>query len=220
MKIFKGKYVDKSKINRLTTVLEGELLKSLDHPNIVKFFEEGESGYIEELIDDKEERIGQDFKYLVVEYVETNLYLDLCSQCGSLGEMTGLYLFRQMVDLFSYLHTYMNVVHLDVKALNFLVNNNLQVKIVDFGYSRRKQIDKIKAAVGTKMYMAPEIIQGEVFDGRRADIFSLGVTLFMMVTGRAPFQDAHMNDDKYQNMQEDPINYRKQISECCLKEND
>lgn len=72
----------------------------------------------------------------------------------------------------------------------------MTVKVADFGFATYKSVSKLQSYRGTKTYMAPEIKEGKVYDGRQVDIFSVGVILFIIVMGIFPFQEA-IKDDYY-----------------------
>ena len=74
----------------------------------------------------------------------------------------------------------------------------MDVKIMDFGFATYNQ-KRLMSYGGTMSYMAPEIMQHKPYDGQKADIFSLGVILFMSVLGKFPFAKADMNDKFYKN---------------------
>ncbi len=85
------------------------------------------------------------------------------------------------------------IVHRDIKCENIMVNARNQIKVMDFGLAKLKgslKLTKASSTVGTLAYMAPEQIQGAEIDGR-ADIFSFGVVLFEMLTGKLPFRGEH-----------------------------
>lgn len=82
------------------------------------------------------------------------------------------------------------VVHLDVKPENILVDDSLNLKLADFGFATNKNIKKLHLFRGTKSYMAPEIWDTRVYDGRQADVFSTAVVIFMIVVGYFPFEKA------------------------------
>jgi len=85
------------------------------------------------------------------------------------------------------------IVHRDVKAENIMVNSKNQIKVMDFGLAKLKgslKLTKTSSTVGTLAYMAPEQIQGGEVDSR-SDIFSFGVLLFEMLTGKFPFRGEH-----------------------------
>ena len=72
---------------------------------------------------------------------------------------------RQMLDCLSYMHN-KGVVHRDLKMENILLDDEINLKIADFGYARCRNIERLRSFVGTKTYMAPEIIAGKVYNGR------------------------------------------------------
>lgn len=85
-----------------------------------------------------------------------------------------------MVDVLGYMQK-KNVVHRDLKLENILVNENMELKVADFGFATYKKIEKLRSYRGTMTYMAPEIKEGKMYDGRQIDIFSTGVILFIIV---------------------------------------
>jgi len=101
-----------------------------------------------------------------------------------------------MIDVLSYMHD-SGVVHRDLKMENILLDDSMNLKIADFGYARCRNIERLRSFVGTKTYMAPEIIAGKVYNGRQVDIFSTGVILFTLVMGHFPFIEAIESDIYY-----------------------
>lgn len=90
------------------------------------------------------------------------------------------------------------IVHRDLKPENILVGDNLDLYIADFGYATYKNIKNLKEYCGTKVYMAPEITEQKAYDGKKADIFSLGVILFVIVLCKFPFSQAKKGEYYYQ----------------------
>lgn len=90
-----------------------------------------------------------------------------------------------------------NVVHLDIKAENVMINDFQCTKLGSFGLATNKKIKNLTFFRGTKQYMAPEIWGTKSYDGRMADIFSFGVLIFLIVVGKFPFQRAHRKDKNY-----------------------
>jgi len=90
-----------------------------------------------------------------------------------------------------------NVVHRDIKLENILLDNQMSLKLADFGFAANKNIDKLTTFRGTQSYMAPEIRESKEYDGRQTDIFSFGVVLFTIVVGYFPFSKAEKNDQFY-----------------------
>jgi serine/threonine-protein kinase len=98
------------------------------------------------------------------------------------------------------------IVHRDVKAENIMVNSKNQAKVMDFGLAKLRgslRLTKTSSTIGTLAYMAPEQIQGEEVDAR-SDIFSFGVVVFEMLTGRMPFRGEHEAAMMYSILNEDP----------------
>lgn len=111
----------------------------------------------------------------------------------------------------NYIHT-QNVVHRDLKLENILIDEYLNIKLADFGFAKYMNIDQLKSYKGTKTYMAPEIREeSKVYDGRKADIFSAGVILFIMVFGHLPCIHAEKSDFYYSLLIEGKIDEYKQL---------
>jgi len=105
------------------------------------------------------------------------------------------------------MHTKHQLVHRDLKLENILVHHGLQLKIADFGFATFRKITKLEDYKGTRTYMAPEIKEFKIYDGRKSDVFSLGVILFIMVVGTFPFEEAKKGDKYYDYILEE--NYQK-----------
>ncbi|XP_053551430.1 serine/threonine-protein kinase MARK2-like [Bombina bombina] len=169
------KIVDLTRLDsaRLETVCrEVNFLRSLNHPNIVKLYEAIETKKV---------------LYLVMEYVSGgDLYHHFQSE-RRLQEDEARLLFRQTVCAVQYIHQ-MNVAHKDLKPSNLLLDENRTVKVADFGLSEAFQIGKdLETPGGAVVYRAPEVLQGASYNGPKADTWSLGVTLYKLLTGSRPF---------------------------------
>ena len=95
-----------------------------------------------------------------------------------------------------YMHNSKKFCHRDIKIENILIDQNLNLKLTDFGFSCSRDIETCRDYVGTMTYMAPEIKRREKYCGTSTDVFSLGVVLFILVKGVFPFIEAK-RDDKY-----------------------
>jgi serine/threonine protein kinase/Tol biopolymer transport system component len=98
------------------------------------------------------------------------------------------------------------IVHRDIKSENIMVNTRNQVKVMDFGLAKLRgsmKLTKASSTIGTLAYMAPEQIQGDAVDAR-SDIFSFGVVLYEMLTGRMPFRGEHDAAMMYSILNEEP----------------
>jgi MAP/microtubule affinity-regulating kinase len=98
-------------------------------------------------------------------------------------------LFKQVVNAVNYCHFY-NICHRDIKLENILLNEDkTKAKLIGFGFSTSGDINtKTHMFCGTPSYMAPEIVSRSQYAGRPADIWALGVLLFVMITGNFPFK--------------------------------
>ena len=162
---------------RLRFLNEAQSLAKLNHPNIVRLirYEEVENRLI-----------------LVQEYVESvNLEEYITKQRGLIPESEAKELFCQLLDAFAYAHDN-GIIHRDIKPSNILITPANQIKVVDFGIAKIAGGDgtslrtKTGTKIGTPVYMSPEQVRGQVAD-RQSDIYSLGVLLHQMLTGRAPY---------------------------------
>lgn len=116
---------------------------------------------------------------------------DVMNKYGALNEnVSGKYC-RQALEGLAYLHKNV-IVHRDIKGANILRDSNGNVKLADFGTSKRLQticsFSGLKTVTGTPYWMAPEVINGENY-GRKADIWSLGCTVVEMLTKRPPWAE-------------------------------
>ena len=150
------------------------------HPNVLRLLDHTESG---------------DLSWSVLEFASKGEFFDLISNGGRLTNADAAKYFAQLADGVSYMHAH-RVVHLDLSLENMLLDGKNQVKICDFGMARQLQpiavakseMELMRGRPGKIGYMAPEVFEGKAFDGRQADCFSLGVCLFMLLTGLPPFR--------------------------------
>lgn len=93
-----------------------------------------------------------------------------------------------MVSAVEYIHS-IGVAHRDLKPSNILLTNDLKLKLADFGLSNMyREGTRLSSPCGSPCYAAPEVIEGRAYDPLAADIWSMGVVLFMMLTGYLPYQ--------------------------------
>ncbi|XP_057986998.1 serine/threonine-protein kinase SAPK1-like isoform X2 [Hevea brasiliensis] len=129
------------------------------------------------------------------------LFQRICN-AGRFCEDEARFFFQQLISGVSYCHS-MQVCHRDLKLENTLLDASAapRVKICDFGYSKSAVFhSQPKSTVGTPAYVAPEILSRKEYDGKVADVWSCGVTLYVMLVGAYPFEDP-----------DDPKNFRKTI---------
>ncbi len=138
--------------------------------------------------------IEDDAYYLVMEYIDGyTLEYYINNITGTIPEEIAIRIFCEILDGLDFAHAN-KIYHLDIKPSNIMIKENGNIKILDFGISTSKQ-DKVitQNIMGTPMYMSPEQALKSGIDWR-SDIYSLGVTLFQMVTGRLPFS-ARTNEE-------------------------
>ncbi|MEL7341525.1 MAG: serine/threonine-protein kinase, partial [Bacteroidota bacterium] len=163
---------------------EGKALAALHHPAVVRFIE------LIEL---------EDSLALVMEYVKgLSLFDFLNKRQIPLSESAVTAIFEQILQAIGHAHQ-QKIVHRDIKPSNIMLQANMQVKILDFGVA--KMLDQsqpsVKTAFGTVLgshsFMSPEQAQGLTID-HRTDIYSLGVLLFYMLSGRVPYEHSNRSD--------------------------
>ncbi|KAK7262329.1 hypothetical protein RJT34_29896 [Clitoria ternatea] len=177
----------------MTDVLrEVQIMKMLEHPNIVNLIE---------VIDDPE----SDHFYMVLEYVEGKWVCEGSGPTCALGEDTARRYLRDIVSGLTYLHAH-NIVHGDIKPDNLLITRLGTVKIGDFSVSQafEDDNDELRRSPGTPVFTAPECILGLTYHGKAADTWAVGVTLYCMILGEYPFLGDTLQDT-YDRIVNNPI---------------
>lgn len=126
--------------------------------------------------------------FIVMEYVEGIDLYDLLERCGKLPYDVAAVLALQVARALDYIH-YRGILHRDIKPANVMISRQGGVKVMDFGIVQDRRFDDLTqtgTGLGTPAYMSPEQILGDHLDGR-SDIFSLGIVLYQMLTGKKPF---------------------------------
>ncbi len=125
--------------------------------------------------------------FFVMELADRGDLLEFINERKYLSERLSRGFFSDLVKGVAHCHN-RGVVHRDLKCENLLLDAHMRLKISDFGFAR-KYHDNLKTFCGSFAYAAPEVILGNPYDGPMADIWSMGVILYAMVTGRLPFKD-------------------------------
>ncbi|GAP89511.2 putative CAMK CAMKL AMPK protein kinase [Rosellinia necatrix] len=172
--IARKKLISRDMVGRVER--EIEYLQLLRHPHIIKLYS---------VIKTPNEII------MVLEYAGGELF-DYIVSHGKLEELQARRFFQQMICAVEYCHRH-KVVHRDLKPENLLLDDQLNVKIADFGLSNiMTDGNFLKTSCGSPNYAAPEVISGKLYAGPEVDVWSCGVILYVLLVGRLPFDDDHI----------------------------
>src|SRR5512145_824449 len=169
---------------------EAKAAGRLSHPNIVTIYDVGRSG---------------DIAYIAMEFLQGRELRDIMNDDQLLPVDQAIDIVAQVASGLAYAHEH-GIVHRDIKPSNIMVARDGHVKITDFGIARmassavRTQTGMV---LGSPKYMSPEQVMGKLAD-QRSDIFSLGVMLYEMLTGQAPFTGENVNAIMYQTLNSIP----------------
>ncbi|MCO5577129.1 hypothetical protein L7F22_030952 [Adiantum nelumboides] len=170
------KYIERG--DKIDQNVQREIInhRSLQHPNIVRF---------------KEVCLTSTHLAIVMEYAAGGELFDRICTAGRFTEDEARFFFQQLISGVSYCHA-MQICHRDLKLENTLLDGSAapRLKICDFGYSKSELLhSQPKSTVGTPAYIAPEVLSRQKYDGKTADVWSCGVTLYVMLVGAYPFED-------------------------------
>jgi len=177
---------------------EAQKAARMAHPTIVRVFDAGE-----ETSNDSSGTEHQ-VPYIVMEYVDGRLLKDIIAE-GPLEPSEAVRIISQVLTALEYSHRAL-LVHRDIKPGNIMITQNGQVKVMDFGIARAVSdnsatVAETGAVLGTAQYFSPEQARGETVDAR-TDLYSTGVILFELLTGRAPFRGERAAAVAYQHISE------------------
>ncbi len=153
---------------------ESKAIAVLSHPNIVKVYDVS---------------LGDKLQYIVMEYVEGITLKEYIEQQGVIPWKEAVHFTTQILRALQHAHD-KGIVHRDIKPQNIMLLENGSIKVTDFGiarFSRGETRTMTEAAIGSVHYISPEQARGETTDDK-ADIYSVGVVLYEMITGRLPFE--------------------------------
>uniref|UniRef100_A0A8C9TVT0 non-specific serine/threonine protein kinase n=1 Tax=Scleropages formosus TaxID=113540 RepID=A0A8C9TVT0_SCLFO len=169
------KIIDKTQLDSVNLekiYREVKIMKMLDHPHIIKLYQVMET---------------KNMLYLVTEYAKNGEIFDYLAGHGRLSEADARRKFWQILSAVEYCHN-RHVVHRDLKAENLLLDGHMNIKIADFGFGNFFQPGEPLATwCGSPPYAAPEVFEGQQYEGPQLDIWSMGVVLYVLVCGALPF---------------------------------
>ena len=170
---------------------ESQAAASLSHPNIVGIYDVG---------------MEDNIYYIVMEYIKGQTLKDLIKQKGSIGVDFATNIAIQISSALEHAHKN-HIVHRDVKSHNILIKEDNTVKVTDFGIARAvssSTITNTGNVIGSVHYFSPEQARGGYTD-EKSDIYSLGVVMYEMLTGRLPFEGESPIAVALKHIQEEPV---------------
>ncbi|EGG22010.1 putative protein serine/threonine kinase [Cavenderia fasciculata] len=153
------------------------LMKLIDHPNALKMYEVYETSK---------------YLFLILEYVEGGELFDYLVEKGGLESGEALFFFQQIITGLDYCHN-RSICHRDLKPENLLLSGDKKIKICDFGMGSIVRKDNLlHTSCGSPHYASPEVVSGIDYEGQKADVWSCGVILYALLTGKLPFDDENI----------------------------
>lgn len=189
VKILKDEYLANEEFRRRFKN-ESKAIAVLSHPNIVKVFNVS---------------YGDRLQYIVMEHVEGITLKEYIEQQGRLGIKETVHFTIQILRALQHAHD-KGIVHRDIKPQNIMLLSNGNIKVTDFGIARFSYSDTktmTDSAIGSVHYISPEQARGDTTDDR-ADIYSVGVVMYEMLTGQLPFQSDNSVSVALMQLQTDP----------------
>ncbi|XP_022520268.1 serine/threonine-protein kinase BRSK2 isoform X3 [Astyanax mexicanus] len=148
------------------------ILKLIEHPHVLKLHDVYENNK---------------YLYLVLEHVSGGELFDYLVKKGRLTPKEARKFFKQIISALDFCHSH-SICHRDLKPENLLLDEKNNIRIADFGMASLQVGDSLlETSCGSPHYACPEVIRGEKYDGRRADVWSCGVILFALLVGALPF---------------------------------
>ena len=176
---------------------ELSIITNFNHPNVVQ------------VLDIVEDKVNY---YIIMEYCEKGELFNYIVEKQRLSEKESAFFFYQLVNGVHHIHK-QNFVHRDLKPENLLLTDNMILKIIDFGLSAKFDGSQfLSTKCGSPSYAAPEIIQGQKYDGFKTDVWCIGIILYAMLAGFLPFEGED-NGQLFRNILEGNIEFPDYISE-------
>lgn len=174
------KIVNREKLNEsvlMKVEREITIMKLIEHPHVLRLFDVYEN---------------KKYLYLVLEHVSGGELFDYLVKKSRLTIKEARKFFKQIISALDFCHSHL-ICHRDLKPENLLLDDKLNIKIADFGMASL-QVDgsMLETSCGSPHYACPEVIRGEKYDGRKADVWSCGVILYALLVGALPFDDDNL----------------------------
>lgn len=174
---------------------ESKAIAVLSHPNIVKVYDVS---------------FGDAIQYIVMEYIEGITLKEYITQQGVVNPREAIYFITQILRALNHAHE-KGIVHRDIKPQNILLISDGTIKVTDFGIARMSENatrTMTDGAIGSVHYISPEQAKGSITDSR-TDLYSAGVILYEMLTGKLPFQSDNAVSVALMQLQNDPVKPRE-----------
>ncbi|GAB6026005.1 hypothetical protein CHUAL_011970 [Chamberlinius hualienensis] len=153
------------------------IMKLIEHPHVLSLTDVYEN---------------KKYLYLVLEHVSGGELFDYLVKKGRLTPKEARRFFRQIISALDFCHSH-SICHRDLKPENLLLDEKNNIRIADFGMaSLQPEGSLLETSCGSPHYACPEVIRGEKYDGRRADVWSCGVILYALLVGALPFDDDNL----------------------------
>ena len=189
IKILKDEYLTNEEFKRRFKN-ESKAIAVLSHPNIVRVYNVS---------------FGDRLQYIVMEYVDGITLKEYIEQQGVINWKEAVHFMGQILAALQHAHD-KGIVHQDIKPQNILLLQDGTIKVTDFGIARFSRADSdttSENAIGSVHYISPEQARGEMTDDK-ADIYSVGVVMYEMLTGKLPFQSDSAVSVALMQLQQDP----------------
>jgi eukaryotic-like serine/threonine-protein kinase len=174
---------------------ESKAIAVLSHPNIVKVYDVS---------------YGETLQYIIMEYIEGITLKEYIEQVKTVAWKEAIHFITQILRALQHAHD-KGIVHRDIKPQNIMLIQNGNIKVTDFGiarFSRSETRTMSENAIGSVHYISPEQARGDITDDK-ADIYSVGVVLYEMLTGQVPFQSESSVSVAIMQLQAEPKRLRE-----------
>lgn len=196
IKVLREEYIDNDEFIRRFKD-ESKAIAVLSHPNIVKVYDVS---------------FGDRMQYIVMEYIDGITLKDYIERCGSIDVKDTIHFIIQILRALQHAHD-KGIIHRDIKPQNIMLLEDGTIKVTDFGIARfsknnTKSMTMTNKAIGSVHYVSPEQARGETTDAK-SDLYSLGVMMYEMLTGKLPFDADNAVSVAIMQLQSDPEPPRK-----------